>query len=132
MQNSQARFLSSYSKFFFVAALTGALALAQETKPVPEIKAQPSEKGTAYYDFAMGHLYSELAGAYGNRGEYLNKAIEFYKDALKLDPTATFLSEELTELYIQSGQLSRAVTEAEDLIKQNPNNLDARRVLARI
>jgi tetratricopeptide (TPR) repeat protein len=132
MQNSQARFLSSYSKFFFAAALTCGLAFGQETKPVPEIKAQPSEKGTAYYDFAMGHLYSELAGAYGNRGEYLNKAIEFYKDALKLDPTATFLSEELTELYIQSGQLSRAVTEAEDLIKQNPNNLDARRVLARI
>jgi tetratricopeptide (TPR) repeat protein len=116
----------------FAAALFTAGAFGQDSKPVPEIKAAPSEKGTAYYDFAMGHLYSELAGAYGNRGEYLNKAIEYYKDALKLDPSATFLSEELTELYIQSGQLNRAVTDAEELIKQNPDNLDARRVLARI
>jgi tetratricopeptide (TPR) repeat protein len=132
MLTSPARTLASSLAVLIVAALSGALAFGQDSKPVPEIKAAPSEKGTAYYDFAMGHLYSELAGAYGNRGEYLNKAIDFYKDALKLDPSATFLSEELTELYIQSGQLNRAVTEAEDLIKQNPNNLDARRVLARI
>jgi tetratricopeptide (TPR) repeat protein len=126
------RTLSSSSKFLIFAALSSALVFGQDSKPVPEVKAAPSEKGTAYYDFAMGHLYAELASAYGNRGEYLNKAIEFYKDALKLDPSATFLSEELTDLYIQSGQLSRAVTEAEDLIKQNPDNLEARRVLARI
>jgi len=68
----------------------------------------------------------------GNRGEYVNKAIEHYQAALKLDPSATFLSEELTDLYIQSGQLARAVTEAEALLKQNPDNLDARRVLGRI
>ncbi len=108
------------------------MAFGQDSKPVPEVKAAPSEKGTAYYDFAMGHLYAELASAYGNRGEYLNKAIDFYKEALKLDPSATFLSEELTELYIQSGQLSKAVTDAEEMIKRNPDNLDARRVLARI
>jgi tetratricopeptide (TPR) repeat protein len=127
-----ARKLSLSPTLLILAALSGAVVFGQDSKPVPEIKAAPSEKGTAYYDFAMGHLYSELASAYGNRGEYLNKAIEFYKDALKLDPSATFLSEELTDLYIQSGQLNRAVTEAEDLIKQNPDNLDARRVLARI
>ncbi len=80
----------------------------------------------------MGHLYAEMAAAYGNRGEYVNKAIEHYQTALKLDPSATFLSEELTDLYMQSGQLARAVTEAEDLLKQNPDNLDARRVLGRI
>jgi tetratricopeptide (TPR) repeat protein len=124
--------LSSLLPYLLLAAIGSALAFGQESKPVPEVKAAPSEKGTAYYDFAMGHLYSEMASAYGNRGEFLNKAIDFYKEALKLDPTATFLSEELTELYIQSGQLNRAVTEAEDLIKQNPDNLDARRVLARI
>src|SRR4029077_6360569 len=90
------------------------------------------DKAAAYYNFAMGHLYAEMAAAYGNRGEYVNKAIEHYQTALKLDPSATFLSQELSELYIQSGQLARAVTEAEDLLKQNPDNLDARRVLGRI
>jgi tetratricopeptide (TPR) repeat protein len=132
MTTRSARPTNTPLSFLIVAALSSALAFGQDSKPVPEVKAAPSEKGTAYYDFAMGHLYSELASAYGNRGEYLNKAIEFYKDALKLDPSATFLSEELTELYIQSGQLNRAVTDAEELIKKNPDNLDARRVLARI
>jgi tetratricopeptide (TPR) repeat protein len=132
MMTRSARTLTTSASTLIVAALTTALVFGQESKPVPEVKAAPSEKGTAYYDFAMGHLYAELASAYGNRGEYLNKAIDFYKEALRLDPSATFLSEELTELYIQSGQLSKAVTDAEEMIKRNPDNLDARRVLARI
>jgi len=102
-----------------------------EVKP-SETKAAVSDKSTAYYNFSMGHLYAEMAGAYGNRGEYLNKAIDFYKLALKQDPSATFLTQELTDLYIQSGQLNRAVTEAEEMLRQNPDNLDARRMLGRI
>lgn len=107
-------------------------ALAQNKVPEPVKAAQAPDKAAAYYNFAMGHLYAEMAAAYGNRGEYVNKAIEYYQTALKLDPSATFLSEELSDLYIQSGQLARAVTEAESLLKQNPDNLDARRVLGRI
>ena len=80
----------------------------------------------------MGHLYAELAGVYGNRSEYVVKAIDYYKQALKLDPGASFLFEELTDLYIQSGRLKDAVTEAEDILKREPNNLDARRILGRI
>ncbi|MDQ6678569.1 MAG: tetratricopeptide repeat protein [Acidobacteriota bacterium] len=107
-------------------------ALAQtETKP-SETKAVVSDKSAAYFNFSMGHLYAEMAGAYGNRGDYLNKAIDYYKAALKQDPSATFLSEELTDLYIQAGQLNRAVTEAEEMLRQNPDNLDARRMLGRI
>ena len=54
----------------------------------------------------MGHLYSELAAAYGNRGEYFGRAIDHYKQAMKLDPSAGFLVEELTDLYVQAGRLS--------------------------
>jgi len=107
-------------------------ALAQNKAPEPVKAAEAPAKAAAYYNFAMGHLYAEMAAAYGNRGEYVNKAIEHFQAALKLDPSATFLSEELTDLYIQSGQIKRAVTEAEELLKQNPDNLDARRVLGRI
>src|SRR5580700_3306612 len=92
----------------------------------------PVDKAAAYYNFSMGHLYAELAGVYGNRSEYVGKAIDFYKQALKLDPGASFLFEELTDLYIQSGRLKDAVTEAEDILKREPNNLDARRILGRI
>jgi len=94
--------------------------------------APPVDKAAAYYNFSMGHLYAELAGVYGNRSEYVGKAIDFYKQALKLDPGANFLFEELTDLYIQSGRLKDAVTEAEDVLKREPNNLDARRILGRI
>jgi tetratricopeptide (TPR) repeat protein len=108
-------------------------AFAQNPSPEPAKPAvQAPDKAAAYYNFAMGHLYAEMAAAYGNRGEYVNKAIDHYQAALKLDPSATFLTEELTDLYIQSGQLARAVTEAEALLKTNPDNLDARRVLGRI
>lgn len=108
--------------------------LFSQTKPIEPAPSttNPSGRSGAYYNFAMGHLYAELAGAYGNRGEYFNKAIDFYKQAMKHDPSAKFLSEELTDLYIQAGRLKDAVTEAQEMLKQDPENLDARRLLGRI
>ena len=108
------------------AALTAASAMAQ-SKPAPKV-----DKASAYYNYAMAHLYSELAQAYGNKGDYLNTAIEHYRAAIKADPAATFLAEELSDLYIQTGQIRSAVTEAEDALKSNPDDLNARRVLGRI
>ena len=90
-----------------------------------------TDRSSAYYNFSMGHMYADMAQAY-NRSDYVTKAIDFYKQALKLDPSISFINEELTDLYIQSGQLSKAVTEAEDLLKQNPDNLGARRILGRV
>ncbi|HZL56443.1 MAG TPA: tetratricopeptide repeat protein [Bryobacteraceae bacterium] len=80
----------------------------------------------------MAHLYGELAGAYGNRGEYVNKAIDFYRQAMKADPSATVIAEELTEFYVQAGQLDKAMQEADVLLKANPANNNARKILARI
>ena len=80
----------------------------------------------------MAHLYGELAGAYGNRGEYVNKAIDMYRAAMKADPSATYIPEELTEFYVQTGQLDKAMQEAENLLKANPANNNARKILARI
>jgi tetratricopeptide (TPR) repeat protein len=109
-----------------VVLSTGAAALAQQSS------APKPDKAAAYYNFAMGHLYGELAAAYGNRGEYLNKAIDHYKQALKHDPDSGLLFEELTDLYIQAGKVRDAVTEAEELVRQNPANTTARRILGRI
>lgn len=118
------------AKVFLLASALAIVSLAQNSKPADASPA--SEKADAYYNFAMGHLYAELAGAYGNRGDYLTKAIEFYRAALKKDPSAGFLAEELTDLYIQAGRLKDAVLEAEELLKQNPGNIEARRILGRI
>lgn len=113
--------------------LSGGLLFSQSKPKEPPASANTSaDRSAAYYNFAMGHLYAELAGAYGNRGDYFNKAIDYYKQAMKLDPSAKFLSEELTDLYIQAGRLKDAVTEAQEMLKQDPDNLDARRLLGRI
>ena len=93
---------------------------------------QPDDRSTAYYDFAMAHLYGELAGTYGNRGEYVNKAIDMYRAAIKADPSSTYIAEELTEFYVQTGQLEKAMQEADNLLKANPENNNARKILARI
>lgn len=90
------------------------------------------DKAVAYYNFSMGHLYAELAQAYGNKGEYITKAIDHYRTAIKADPSATFLSEELAELYVQSGKIRDAVVETEEAIKQNPDDVNLRRILGRI
>ena len=90
------------------------------------------DKAAAYFNFSMAHYYAELAANYGNRGDYYKQAIDYYKQAVKLDPTATFLLEELTDLYVQGNQLKSAIAEAEGLLKQNPDNLQARRMLGRI
>lgn len=134
------------NKRFFVRPAVFALgAMAAFSQPAQQANPGPSpaapsgakpapkpDKASAYYNYAMGHLYSELAAAYGNRGEYLNQAIEHYRSAVKADPKATFLSEELAELYVSAGQIRTAVTEAEEALKQNPDDLGSRRLLGRL
>jgi tetratricopeptide (TPR) repeat protein len=111
--------------------LAASAAFAQSTPAAAPAPTQ-GDKAAAYYNYSLGHLYAELAAAYGNRGEYFSKAADSYRAALKADPSATFISEELSDLYIQSGRLREAVLDAEEALKQNPNDLNSRRLLARI
>jgi tetratricopeptide (TPR) repeat protein len=123
-------------KVLTLASLATMLAFSSAEAQTSTKPAQPAEanvdKASAYYHFSLGHLYSELAGAYGNKGDYLSKAIENYRLAMKEDPDASFLAEELSDLYVQSGRLREAVAEAEESLKRNPNDLTARRILGRI
>ncbi len=125
------RLFTPFGICFIATALAGA-ACAQNQKAAPSTPAHSGDKAASYYHYSLGHLYAEMAGAYGNRGDYFNKAIENYRLAMKEDPSASFIGEELSDLYIQSGRLREAVTEAEEALKQNPDDLNARRVLARI
>jgi tetratricopeptide (TPR) repeat protein len=102
------------------------------TQLPPAVKRASSIKASAYYHFALGHLYEELAGTYGNRNDYVNKAIENFRLAMQEDPTASFLVEDIAELYRMSGRIREAVEEAQAAIKTNPDDLNARRVLAHI
>ena len=124
--------MKSCGSLLVVCFMGGLASLGAQSRATSPDQQKPVNKAEAYYNFAMGHIYSDLAGNIGNRGDYLTKAIEHYKAAIKADPTAAFLSEELSDLYIQAGRLRDAVTEAEESLKQNPGDLTARRILGRI
>lgn len=94
--------------------------------------AAAENKADAYYHYTLGHLYEELAGAYGNRGDYVNQAINNYRLAMKEDPTASFLLNDIAQLYSAAGMVPEAIKEAESALKTNPDDLDAHRVLANI
>jgi tetratricopeptide (TPR) repeat protein len=117
------------AKALLLLVSVGALAFAQA--PAANPQASDSKSG-AYYNFTMGRIYAELAQAYGNRPEYLNKAVQYYQEALKADPNASEIFEELTELYVATNRLRDAVTTAEDTLRRNPDNVDARRMLGKI
>src|SRR6266478_902297 len=94
-------------------------------------KAKAPDRAAAYYHFALAHMYEEQVATYG-RSELANKAIEEYRAAIDADPTSAYLTSGLAELYAKTGRIRDAVVEAQDIIKRNPNNLEARRLLGRI
>jgi tetratricopeptide (TPR) repeat protein len=122
------------AKAFLVVLTLGCISYAQTPGGTPTATASDADRAGAYYHFAMGRLYAEMAVSDGQnvQGEYVTKAIEHYREALKLDPSASMILNELTDLYVQSGHVQDAIAQAEDLLKANPNNLEARRTLGRI
>ena len=119
------------SRFMRVSRLAVAF-LALAAVPSFAQSTEPTGKAGAYYHYSLGHLYAELSGAYGSRGDYFDRAVDNYWKAMHADPTAGFIAEELSDFYIQSGRLRDGVNQAQDFLKKDPNDIDARRVLARI
>ena len=83
----------------------------------PPRRQKEGDRASAYYHYTLGHMYAEQAG---NKGDFLNKAIENFRLALKADPGASFISEELSDLYVQSGRLREAVQDAEETLRAIP------------
>ncbi len=105
---------------------------------VPDDSAQGSPKtpskpdqAAAYYHFMMAHMYEEMVSVDG-RADYANKAIEEYRLAIDNDPSSDYLNAGLAELYAKTGRIRDAVLEAQDILKRDGNNLEARRLLGRI
>ena len=89
------------------------------------------DQAAAYYHFALAHMYEEMMAMYG-RSEYATKAIEEYRQAIENDPSSEYLNASLAELYAKTGRIRDAVLEAQDIIKRDPNNLEAHKLLGRI
>jgi tetratricopeptide (TPR) repeat protein len=89
------------------------------------------DRAAAYYHYSMAHIYEELVQSYG-RSDLANKAIDEYRAAISDDPSSEYLNNGLAELYWKTGRIRDAVLEAQDLLKRDPNNLAAHKLLGRI
>jgi tetratricopeptide (TPR) repeat protein len=97
------------------------------TAPAP----RKADRAAAYYHYSVAHLYEDQFAVY-NRSDLATKAIEEYRQAIDADPTSEYLTSGLAELYAKTGRIRDAVLEAQDILKKDPNNLEAHKLLGRI
>jgi tetratricopeptide (TPR) repeat protein len=121
----------------FVLLAAAAASFAQSASAPENAKqADPSathkpDKAAAYYHYTLAHMYEEQVAVYG-RSELATKAIEEYRAAIEADPGSEYLTSGLAELYAKTGRIRDAVLEAQDILKRDPNNLEAHKLLGRI
>jgi len=101
-----------------------------DSKPAQSSPRKP-DRAAAYYHYSVAHMYEEQVTVYG-RSDLANKAIEEYRLAIEADPSSEFLTSGLAELYVKTGCIRDAVLEAQDIIKRDPRNLEAHKLLGRI
>src|SRR6202051_4744075 len=141
---------------FLLASATGGASLCQTAgQPVPpagtsqdksNVPAATQEKQTsessaqvaktpsradAYYNFTMGHIYEQQYES-TSKPEYATKAIDAYKKAYALDPKSPVIGERLAEMYWKAQRIKEAVSEAQEILKRDPNDVQSRRLLGRI
>jgi tetratricopeptide (TPR) repeat protein len=124
---------------FSVLLLSAGASFAQANPPADaQASGQPSQptphkadKAAAYYHYSLAHMYEEQVAVYG-RSEMASKAIDEYRLAIEADPSSEYLTSGLAELYAKTGRIREAVSEAQDILKRDPNNLEAHKLLGRI
>src|SRR5215468_3252757 len=90
-----------------------------------------SARAEAYYQYTMGHIYEQQYEASSN-ADYATKAIEAYKKAYALDPKSPVIGERLAEMYWKAQRTKEAESEAKDILRRDPNDVQSRRLLGRI
>src|SRR5271165_1513202 len=122
-----------------VLAATAAFAQTSPSEPNKSAQAKPeaqsaphkTDHAAAYYHYTLAHMYEEMVTAYG-RSDLAAKATEEYRLAIEADPSSEFLTSALAELYVKTGRIAEAVKEAQDILKRDPKNLEAHKLLGRI
>jgi tetratricopeptide (TPR) repeat protein len=121
-------------RLFLMTCAASAAAFAQSSQPAAS-ESNPAphkvDHAAAYYHYSLAHYYEEMVTAYG-RSDMANKAIEEYRLAIEAEPAAEFLTSGLAEFYVKTGRIRDAVLEAQDIIKRDPKNLEAHKLLGRI
>jgi len=108
---------------------------AQAPSKAPETATASASPGPdrsgSYFHAALAALYEEQAINSG-RPEFVQHAIEEYKAAINADPHSAQLYDGLAELYFRTGRANDAETTARELLKTEPNDIDAHKLLGRI
>jgi len=120
---------------FLFLLVSGSSAGARQSKNNQNAQSSSQDETSihadAYYDFVMGHYFAQEYQI-SSHAEDANKAIDFLKKAFLLDPNSQQIGDDLAEIYYQSQRIRDAVTEANSILSKDPDNLAARRLLARI
>jgi Flp pilus assembly protein TadD len=128
---------------FVFALFSAGIVVAQQTpapssaapstsKPASTASApRKTDRASAYYHYTVAHMYEDQFAVY-NRSDLATKAIEEYRLAIDADPTSEYLTSGLAELYAKTGRIRDAVLEAQDILKKDPDNLEAHKLLGRI
>ncbi len=129
------RAILAFSLFIAAAAAQTTPAASAESKPAGSKAATSAprkvDRAESYYHYTLAHMYEEQITIYG-RSELANKAMEEYRLAIEADPSSEFLTSALAELYVKTGRIRDAVLQAQDILKRDPNNLEAHKLLGRI
>ena len=83
-----------FRKRAWIISILGGVALINADAQTPTVE---PDHATAYFHYTLAHMYADL-GKSQRRPEYIVKAIENYKRALKADPEASYISDELNAL----------------------------------
>lgn len=114
------------------ASTAPAAAQTPQQKPGEDAVIAASNRAKAYYHATLADIYEEEAVNSG-QPEYVTHAIEEYKAALNADPGSPQLNDALADLYFRTpGHLREAESTARVLLKTNPNDVDAHKLLGRI
>src|ERR1700731_996504 len=122
-----------FSAAFLVAQQSPAssAAASSTSKPASASVPRKTDRASAYYHYTVAHMYEDQFAVY-NRSDLATKAIQEYRLAIDADPTSQYLTSGLAELYARTGRIRDAVSEAQEILQRDPNNLEAHRLLGHI
>ncbi len=130
--------------FTFAAATALALTAlpsCAQTAPAPvasPIQIAPAKAAAPVLDRSQAYYHAALAGSYAEDAitqghpELVTQAVEEYKLALNADPNSAQLNLALANLYFTAGRLREAESSVRELLKSQPENVDAHQLLGRI
>ena len=114
-------------KIAVLLAVLGAATLVeagQSGRAAAPAAAQPSAVAQAYEQFLLAHRLDDENDQEG--------AIQAYRRAMALDPTAAEIAASLADLYMRANRNADAIAMAEQALKMAPANREAHRVLGTI